>query len=986
MEPVRVRVLGPLELGGEGSLLRSGRLRRLLAVLLVHHGIVVSVDRLAHLLWADQPPAEPARALQTLVWRLRDAVRTAGCTGAMRLLTRAPGYVLEVDGEQVDAVRFERLVDNAGSQPPERAAVILEEALSLWRGRAYSEFSDDEFVRVEAARLEELRLTAVSDWVDAAIALGRSEHALGRLGALVAADPMRERPRAQLMRVLYELGRSGEALAAFRDYRDLLAEELGLDPSRRLLDLEAAILRRELEPPRAPRVAAPPRPVGNLRLELTELVGRTSDAATALAALGGARVVTLTGVGGVGKTRLALQVAADARPRHPDGAWICELAGVRDGAAVPDAIATALGVQQRLGNTVTDRLVEYLRAKHLLLVLDNCEHVLDAAAGLADALVRGCPGLTVLTTSREPLGVDGERVLPVPPLPVPPPSIPRDIPAAAAVPSVALFCQRAESASPAFTLTGDNVAAVAEICRRLDGLPLALELAATRVRSLSPQEIADRLGRRLHFLRSARRIWEERHRTLASVVDWSYRLLTPLEQRVFQRCSVFLGTFSLDAAASVTGGGELEVTDAVARLVDKSMLVAHTASTPSRFSMLETLRAYGRERLAERVEDLAALQAHASYHVELAEAAAIGLCGPEETTWAETLAAALDDLRSAHQWALAHEPALAVRLSAALFWYGETGAPSEVPAWAARAADVAGQAPLLPVVLAAAAGVRYGGDFAGATRFAQRALDAAAEDDPVRRYALYPLGDMALFEGRLHQAVELHTEVAELAEQAGDTYFTAYAAVSSSLSHTYQGNIGAAVELARWAKRLATAIGNPTTLAWAEYVLGEALLDQDPDRAREALDRAVVAARVARNRFILGVILVSAASLHARHGDPHQALHLFDEAVDYWSQAGNWTQQWITLRNVIDLLIRLKADEPAAVIYGALAASPTATPAYGTDAERLAGHAAGLQARLGAGTFTAALAHGRALGDAEVVPFSRAALADLVPAGPDRSA
>ncbi len=639
------------------------------------HGTVVSADRLAHMLWGDGQPAEPVAALHTLVWRLREAVRAAGCDGAVRLLTRAPGYLLDLDGEQVDVVRFEWLMRTAGSQPPDRAAALLEEALSLWRGPAYAEFADDEFARAEAARLEELRLAAGSDWVDAAIALDRPGDTLGRLAALVAADPLRERPRAQLMRALHRLGRSADALQTFRDYRDLLADELGLDPSQQLRDLEVAILRQDPEPDRASPVAGTPGPrpppAGNLRLELTDLVGRVGDAAVALAALDDARVVTLTGVGGVGKTRLALRVAADAQPRYRDGAWLCELVNVGDATAVPDVVATTLGVQQRQGLTITDRLIEYLRPRRLLLLLDNCEHVLDAAAALADALVRGCPGLTVLATSREPLGTDGERMLPVQPLPVPPASISGDVPSVATVASVALFCRRAASASPAFALTGDNVAAVAEICRRLDGLPLALELAATRVPSFSPQEIADRLERRLQFLRSGRRIREERHRTLASVVDWSYRLLTPLEQAVFERCSVFMGAFSLDAAVSVTGGAEpevaeCEVTDSVAGLVDKSMLVAHADTTPTRFTMLETLRAYGRQRLAERGEDVAACLAHASYHVELAEAAGIGLRGPEEATWAETLAAVLDDLRSSHQWALAHQPALAMRLSAAL--------------------------------------------------------------------------------------------------------------------------------------------------------------------------------------------------------------------------------------------------------------------------------------------------------------------------------
>lgn len=987
VEPVRVRVLGSLQLGGDRGL-RSGRLRRLLAVLLIHHGTVISADRLAQVLWGNVQPAKPAAALQTLVWRLREAMRAAGCDSGARLLTRAPGYLLDVDGDQVDVVRFERLVRAAGSQPPEQAAALLEEALSLWRGPAYAEFADEEFARGDAARLEEFRLAASSDWVDAVMALDRPGDTIGRLAALVAADPLRERPRAQLMRALHRLGRSADALQTFRDYRDLLADELGLDPSQQLRDLEAAILRQDPDPepepepdPAPPADGTPgsrPPPAGNLRLELTDLIGRAGDAATALAAIEDSRVVTLTGVGGVGKTRLALRVAAEAQPRYPDGAWLCELVNVGDATAIPDVVATTLGVQQRQGLTITARLVEYLRTRRLLLLLDNCEHVLDAAATLTDALVRGCPGLTVLATSREPLGTDGERVLPVQPLPVPPASMSADVGAVAAVASVALFCRRAASASPVFALTGDNVAAVAEICRRLDGLPLALELAATRIPSLSSQEIADRLERRLQFLRSGRRIREERHRTLASVVDWSYRLLTPLEQAVFERCSVFMGAFSLDAAVSVTGGTEPEVTDSVAGLVDKSMLVAHTDTAPARFTMLETLRAYGRERLAGRGEDVAACLAHACYHVELAEAAGIGLRGPEEATWAEVLAAALDDLRSTHQWVLVHQPALAMRLSAALFLYGEAGAPSEVPAWAARAAEVAPRHPLLPIVLAAAAGTRFSGDLAGSARLAQRALDALAEDDPVRRYPLCALADVALFEGRLADAIDLYTAEADFAEEVGDTYFAAYATAGGSLPRAYQGDTGTAVELADRAKQFATTIANPSALAWADYALGEALLDEEPDRAREALDRAVVAARAARNRFVLGVALVSAGSLHTRHGDAAQAARLLAEAVDHWSQAGTWTQQWITLRHVIDLLIRLDAPGQAAVLYGALTASGTATPIYGADADRLVTHAAVLGRELGAGRFSAAIARGAALGDDGAVPFASTALTHLV--------
>jgi predicted ATPase/DNA-binding SARP family transcriptional activator len=977
VEPVCVGVLGSLRLGNDdGAPLRSARLRRLFAVLMMRRGEAVSADRLTQAVWGDRQPADPSAALQNLVWRLREALRDAGCDDAARLLTRAPGYLLEVEGEQVDIVRFERLVRAAAAEPPQRAADLLEQALSLWRGPAYAEFTDDDIVRAEATRLEELRLTACSDWVEALLALDRPEETLTRLAVIVEANPLRERPRAQLMRAQYRLGRTTEALQVYREYRDVLAAELGLDPPPSLRDLQVTILRQRGEPGRAPPATRSPgpasRPLGNLRLELSDLVGRASDAAAAQATLGRSRVVTLSGVGGVGKTRLALRVATDAQSRYRDGAWMCELAGVADASAAPDLVATTLGVQQRLGHTVTDRLVEYLRGRTMLLLLDNCEHVLGTVAGLVDTLVRNCPGLTVLVTSREPLGVDGEQILPLQPLPVPPTTMPGGALAAAVVPSVVLFCQRATAAAPTFALTEDNVTAVTEICRRLDGLPLALELAATRIPSLSPTEIADRLERRLQFLRSGRRIREERHRTLASAVDWSYRLLTPSEQAMFNRCSVFMGSFTLDAAAAVAGGTEPEVVDDVSGLVDKSMLIAHTDHAPVRFSMLETLRAYGRERLAERGEAIDACAAHAIYHVEFAEAADVGLRGAEEGAWAQALAGAFDDLRSAHQWSLVHRPELAMRLSAALFVYGEAGAPSEVPAWAARAAAGAPQHPLLPVVLAAAAGTRFSGDLTDAAAHARRAVCAVAESDPARRYPLCALADIALFEGRLTDAMQLYITQCDLAEAVGDTYFTAYATANSSLAHTYHGDVRTAVHLAERAKQLGAAIANPTTLAWAEFALAEALLDDQPDRARLALHRAVAHARTARNRFVPGVALISAGSLHTRHGNPTRAAALLGEAIDHWSQAGNWTQQWITIRHVIDLLVRLGVQEPAAILYGALAGSTTATTAYGADAARLRCHSDTLRTELGAKRYIVAVERGAASTDDDAIHLARA--------------
>jgi ATP/maltotriose-dependent transcriptional regulator MalT len=312
-----------------------------------------------------------------------------------------------------------------------------------------------------------------------------------------------------------------------------------------------------------------------------------------------------------------------------------------------------------------------------------------------------------------------------------------------------------------------------------------------------------------------------------------------------------------------------------------------------------------------------------------------------------------------------------MRLSAALFVYGEAGAPSEVPAWAARAAATAPQHPLLPVVLAAAAGARFSGDLTRAAAHARRALRAVAENDPARRYPLFALADVAMFEGRLTDAVQLYTTQSDLARAAGDTYFAAYTTATSSLAHTYQGDLRTGVQLAGQARRLGAAIANPTTLAWAEYALAEALVDDQPERARAALDRAVVHARTARNRFVLGVALISIGSLHTRRGDPARAAAFLREAIDHWSQAGLWVPQWITIRHVIDLLARLGAHEQAAVLYGALTESSTATPAYGPDAARLRTHADALCTQLGAQRYTAAVERGAASNDHEIIQFAR---------------
>jgi len=544
---MHIRILGTVELaccGGQLTLRHSPRIRRLLALLVVEAGNVVSVDRLADVLWGIQQPADPTSAVHNLVSRLRGMIRSAGCEQAVGIVTRPPGYLVEVADGQLDSAEFTRLVDQAREHlgaAPAVAAALLDEALALWRGPAYAEFADEEFARAQACRLEELKMGATADRVDAALALGRPDEAIGLLEPLLAAQPIGHRPRSLHMLALHQAGRAAEALESFRHYRDMLADELGLDPPDELRDLEAAILRQD----QAVATVEPLRRPTNLPHQLTELIGRFTDTKRVAEAIQQARLVTLTGVGGVGKTRLALHVAAELSGSYPDGVWLCELAPAT-AEAVPDVLAGVLGVIQRQAVSVIPALVDYLRTKQLLIMLDNCEHVAAAAAELSESLLRGCPAVRILATSREPLGIDGEHVLPVAPLQT--------------SDAITLFVQRATAASPSFALTEANAVDVAEVCRRLDGLPLALELVAPKVRSLSARDIVTRLDRRLHFVRTAGRIRDQRHRTLRAVVDWSYQLLDAQHRQVFDRLSVFAGSFTIAAAQRVAGGASTRMT------------------------------------------------------------------------------------------------------------------------------------------------------------------------------------------------------------------------------------------------------------------------------------------------------------------------------------------------------------------------------------------------------------------------------------------
>ena len=661
------RVLGPVQAVRDGRELALGgpRRRAVLALLLVAGGRVVPAERLAEELWGESPPPGAAGTLRSHLSRLRTLMAPDAA-----VVARGGGYALAAGPDQLDAARFERLA-GAGREALEHgeaaaAAGRFREALGLWRGTALADVADVEPLAREGARLEELRLVAVEGRIEADVELGLAAEAVGELEALVAENRLRERLWRLLVLALYRCGRQADALAAYRRARTVLAEELGIEPGEELRALEQAVLRQQV-----PAAATPAR--HNLPARLTSFVGRERELAALDELLAGARLVTLTGAGGAGKTRLAVELAAAAVDRFGDGVWLAGLAGIADAGLVPSAVMAALGVRQSGEVPAMEALRWRLRPAELLLVLDNCEHLLGGCADLAADLLGSCPGLRVLATSREPLGVPGEAVYLVPPLAVPPES--SEARELAAAPAVRLFLARGASARAGAGAA--PVAVAARICRELDGLPLAIELAAARASVLSAEEIAAHLADKFRFLAWRRPVADPRHQTLTAAIGWSYDLLPAEERRAFRGLSVFAGGFGLAAVAVVCcGGDQAAALDLVDQLASKSLVVAEPAADGTRYRMLETIRQYAAERLAEAGEAEQARRRHAEAFLALAE----------EEPELPVLLREQDNFRAALGYAPAAGDAIGPRLARALagFWLAR-GLLQEARGWLERA-------------------------------------------------------------------------------------------------------------------------------------------------------------------------------------------------------------------------------------------------------------------------------------------------------------
>jgi predicted ATPase/DNA-binding SARP family transcriptional activator len=972
-------VLGPLILrhGDRDTTIGSGQQRRLLAALLVSAGALVSTDRLTAVLWGDEPPASAVPSLHTYVSRLRGLLHA---NGEEVLLTRPPGYLLSIDAAQTDAGRFEELLAAAralAADEPRAALARFDDALALWRGPAYAEFADAEFARAEAARLEELRLAATEERFDAELALGRHADLVGAIEAYADEHPLRERPRAQLMRALYRCGRQAEALAAFRAFRRRLDEDLGVEPSAALRDLETAILRQDAHldwTPAAPvathAVPSPPRTHGRLPGATSSLVGRERDVAAVAAALARCRLLTLTGMGGVGKTRLAVQSARTVADRYPDGAWFCELAPVTDGVDVCHAMATAVGATQQPGWSIEQSMLAFLATRRLLLVVDNCEHVLDDAARLAEAIVRDCPQVTVLATSRTALGVPGESVRPTAPLPVPGRGTGGD-----SSPAVQLFLDRARAVRPDLDLDETNLAHIADVCRGLDGLPLSIELAAARIRSLNPADLAERISDRFGLLTAPRSTMVARHRTLRAVVDWSYALLSPTEQRLLCRLSVFAGGFTLAAAEQVCA--EDGLVDLLASLVDNSLVAVGSTARQVRYSMLETLRAYGSELLRARGELATLRRAHAEHYAAFAEQAARGQRGPDESRWTSALDADFDNLRAAHRWAVELGDAdLALRLSDGLYYYVLGQFRDEVVSWGETALelpDAEAHERYSAVCGAVGEGLTLRGELHRARALAERALTGVTDPDDRRRIpVLKVLTAVALYEGRLDDCLDGAAEQLRLARQYDDAWQVAQALLYRGLARTYAGDPAGGLALADENLAAATALGNPSQTAWALYNQAEALSLSDPEAARRRYERAITLAESVNSTFAANNAEVGLAALLVRSGDSREALRAFRRTVHRWRRMQVWHHQWIALRNLVQLLVRIRAYQDAATLLGAVGAASTA--AYGADADNLDQATDLLTHALGPPAFAVAAARGSAMNADTTVAFALAAI------------
>lgn len=848
-------MLGEIEVwrAGERVKLDGERLRRLLAFMLVRANRELAADELIEAVWHDRTLRDPHNALHACVSRLRAAV------GEDSLQTTSSGYRLVVGPQQLDAQAFETLVAEGKNalraDDAQAAATSFTRALALWRGRAYGDLAYAAIVDEEIQRLEELRLTAVERRLDALLRLGEGPDLVSELNALVRAHPLQERFRSQLALALYRSGRQADALQVCQAARGMLREELGLEPTPELRKIELAILRHDGTLDRQP-TARPP-------FHATALLGRDSELTEALALLlrGDVRMLTLTGPGGIGKTRLALALAAELG----DPVFV-DLANVLDPTLVASAIAGAVGLHQRHGQSVVEALEEHLRGRETLLVLDSFEHVVGAAP-LLSRLLGAVSGLKLLVTSRTVLRVGAEHDFRLGPLDE--------------EPAMGLFRARARAVDPTYAVSGTEERSVRAICRRLDGLPLAIELAAARTNLLSPEALERNLEVGFDVLFAGQRDAPARHQTLRATMDWSWALLEDHERVAFRRLSVFVGGFSVEAAnAVIEDGASLSL---IGSLADKSLLRREPGD---RFRLLDTVREYALERLAEDVAEQATAQRrHARHYTELVEAANGELFGPAEADALARFELEHGNVRAAFAFTIAaREGELALRLAAASrrFWYVH-GHFAEGLAALDAALEIAPDAEdSIRANILNGAGILAAeqGDYGAARRSWQRCAQVARKmaDRGLLARAFGNLGRLDIFEGDYDSARRLFEEALET--DPGEEYVVAVGLQNLALIAIAQLDPDRALDLAEEACSLVVNADSPRLLEDAKLTLGRVLLERrELEAASSALEECLASKLETDDRAGFADCLDVIGEICAARGQGEAAATVFGAAA-----------------------------------------------------------------------------------------------------------
>ncbi len=861
------RVLGLLEaVEADRPIALGGHKQRVvLSLLLLHANAIVSPDALVAAVWGDKPPDRAPATLQVYVANLRRLLNVDDDRPCERLVRDGDGYVLRTDEDEVDVGRFRRLVEEARAarscDDPTRASLLLRTALDLWRGAAFPDLVERQTIP-EVTALEEQRLSVLEERIDADLEAGREDQVVDELAALVARHPLRERLHAQRMLALYRTHRQADALAAYQRMRTTLRDELGVDPSDDLQQLERNILRQD---PSLDLVRPSKPAVSTLPVAPTPMIGRERELAslTKLVNDPSVRLVTLLGPGGSGKSRLGLQVATEVTTDFADGVFYCPLAPLSDSSLVVPAIASALNLRETADWTLLDILIQRLEAQRALLVLDNFEQLLDAAGQVAELMSR-TRYLTVLVTSRSRLRISGEHEYPVDPLTLPELDPLPPIGELTQNAAVRLFVERAQAVSPGYELTAGDGEAVAAICHRVDGLPLAIELAAARCRVLAPPAILTRLDARLRLLTGGPHDVPTRQQTLRGTIEWSYDLLEAAERLLFTWLAAFRGGCTLDAVEAVcTSDGEdpLDLLDRVDSLVSQSLLQGRRTADGTRYLMLQTIQEYAEELLDGSPDGQQRRRRHAEHYLQLAETAEQRLTGGgQQLDWLARLTDEHDNLRAALAWGLSGngDDNVALRLAAALWHFWEmSGSFSEGRRWLEEALALSDQAPpqiRLRALTGAATMIWCEGDSGRARRMHETACDLARKlgDERAEAFALNAIGTQVIDEGDYGRAEEILAQARALALRVGDLRTAAMAQHNTAELVRHRKQYSKAVDHYEDALRIFRELDEQWALVPSLNGLGQVALRQgDRERAAATLrDSLRLAAEVGENYWL----------------------------------------------------------------------------------------------------------------------------------------